>query len=357
MKNYWYFWPLAWLYGLGVYLRNRFFDWGWLKTHTFKKAVISVGNITVGGTGKTPHVAYLIELLQQQFGVAVVSRGYKRKSKGLQEASVSSNSEQIGDEPYQLYRKYPKTKVVAEANRCKAIRYIETHHPSVDVVVLDDAFQHRYVQPGLSILLIDYNRLITHDKLMPVGSLREPASARYRASVVIVTKCPPQIKPIELRNLYNDIQPRPYQRIYFSYYQYAPLKSLMTNLEKPLTRQLATLVVTGIASPQPILDYLAPLVGSVSTISFADHHHFTRKDWEKIQKDFQRINNPNKCIVVTEKDAARLVDNKHIPSDLLPFIYVLPIRVCFLQDKEKEFNQLIISYVDKNKRNSDFFGG
>lgn len=355
MKFYWYLWPIAWIYGVVVYLRNRFFDWGWIHSQSFKKAVIAVGNITVGGTGKTPHVAYLIELLQQQYQVAMVSRGYKRKSCGLQEGSPQSNSEQLGDEPYQLLRKYPQTHVVVESNRCKAIQYIESHYPAVDAVVLDDAFQHRYVTPGMSILLIDYNRLITKDKLLPVGRLRESASGRYRASVIIVTKCPPRITPIELRNLYNEIDPRPYQRIFYTHYQYAPLQSLYNAQTMPLTNNLSVMVVTGVAQPQPIFQYLMPQVASVAAVPFADHHHFTKADWEDIQNRFEQIESPNKCIVVTEKDAARMVDSKIVPQSLKPYIWVLPIKVCFLQDREKEFNQLVLDYVSKNKRNSDFF--
>ncbi|MED9995590.1 MAG: tetraacyldisaccharide 4'-kinase [Paludibacteraceae bacterium] len=356
MKFYWYLWPVAWIYGVVVYLRNCFFDWGWIKSQSFKKAVISVGNITVGGTGKTPHVAYLLALLQQQYQVSVVSRGYKRKSRGLQVATPQSNSEQLGDEPYQLYRKYPKTQVVVESNRCKAIQYIEMHYPAVDAVVLDDAFQHRYVEPGMSILLIDYNRLITKDKIMPVGRLRESASGRYRASVIIITKCPANITPIELRNLYNEIEPRAYQRVFYTYYQYAPLYALYTKQSMELSATMATLVVTGVAQPQPIFNYLAPQVASVSTMPFPDHHHFTKHDWENMLKRFEQIESPNKCIVITEKDAARIIDSPLVPEGLKPFIYVLPIKVCFLQDREKEFNQLVLDYVSKNKRNSDFFG-
>lgn len=356
MKLYWYLWPVAWIYGAVVFLRNRFFDWGWIKSQSFRKAVISVGNITVGGTGKTPHVAYLLDLLQQQYNVAMVSRGYKRKSRGLQVASPQSTSAQLGDEPYQLYQKYPNTQVVVEANRCKAIQYIEMHYPAVDAVVLDDAFQHRYVEPGMSILLIDYNRLITKDKIMPVGRLRESARGRYRASVIIVTKCPSNITPIELRNLYNEIEPRPYQRIFYTYYQYAPVQALYADEPIQLTPDMTAMVVTGVAQPKPMFHYLASQVASLTTVPFPDHHDFTKADWENIQKRFDAIETPHKCIVVTEKDAARMVDSKWVPQSLKPYICVLPIQVRFLQDREKEFNQLVMDYVSKNKRNSDFFG-
>lgn len=355
MKLRWYLWPFSWFYGLAVSLRNCFFDWGWKKSRQFKTAVITVGNITAGGTGKTPHVEYILGLLQQQFRVAMVSRGYKRKSRGMQIASVQSDSRQLGDEPFQIFRKYPSSLVVVEANRCKAIDHIEKYHPSTDAIVLDDAFQHRYVDAGMSILLVDYHRLITKDKLLPVGNLRESAMARYRASVIIITKCPPQLKPIDLRNLYNEITPRPYQRLYYTYYAYEELQSVFSANRKPLTADMSVLVVSGIAQPQPLLAYLADQVTSVSAISYGDHHHFTASDWKKIQKRFEEMPGENKCIIVTEKDASKLVCKNMVPPSLKDVVWALPIKVAFLQDGEKDFNKLMIDYVSKNKRDSDFF--
>ncbi len=356
MKLRWYLAPLSWLYALGVYIRNCCFDWGWKKTRTFNTAVISVGNITVGGTGKTPHVAYLLSLLQQQFQVAMVSRGYKRKSKGMQMASVNSTSTQLGDEPYQIYRQFPQAIVIADANRCRAIDYIERHHPSVDAVVLDDAFQHRYVEAGMSILLVDYHRLITKDALLPVGNLRESVEAKNRASVIIITKCPPDIKPIELRNLYNEIAPMPYQRMYYTCYQYGALRAVFGEQSQSLSADMAVLLVAGIAQPQPLVAYVAANAVSVETVFFSDHHHFTAADWRTIQQRFDAIATANKCIVVTEKDAARLLHTSCIPASLQPYVWALPIEVQFLQDKAKEFNQIVIDYVSKNKRNRCFFG-
>lgn len=355
MKLRWYLWPFAWLYGLAVYIRNCLFDWGWKKSRSFQTAVISVGNITAGGTGKTPHVEYILSVLQQQFPVAMVSRGYKRKSRGLQVATPSSDSRQMGDEPFQIYQKFPNAVVVADANRCRAIDYIEKYHPVTDAIVLDDAFQHRYVEPGLSVLLIDYNRLITKDKLLPVGNLRESTLSRYRASVIIITKCPSTLKPIDLRNLYNEISPRPYQRLFYTTYQYNSLQSIFTSQTLPLTNDMEVLVVSGIAQPKPMLSYLSQHVASVNAISFADHHHFSQKDWKKIQKCFDEMSGSNKCIVVTEKDAVKLRAQKIIPESLKDKVWVLPIKVSFLQNAEKDFNKLMIDYVSKNKRDSEFF--
>lgn len=356
MKSRWYLWPIACLYGLVVYLRNCFFDWGWLKSRQFKTAIIAVGNITVGGTGKTPHTEYIIQLLQQQFKVAMVSRGYKRKSSGLQIASSASNSAILGDEPYQVYRKFPKTLVVVEANRCKAIDYIEEKYPSTEVVVLDDAFQHRYVDAGMPILLIDYSRLITKDNLLPVGNLRESVKAKYRASIIIITKCPATITPIEMRNLFKEIAPRPYQRLFYSYFDYGKLQAVFGNESKQLTPDMHVLAVTGIAQPAPLLQYLSSQTAFVQTVSYPDHYTFTKADWKNIQQKFDAIDSPNKCIVVTEKDAAKLVSSDVVPTALKQHIWALPIKVAFLQDGEKEFNKLLIDYVSKNKRDSRIFG-
>lgn len=356
MKLRWYLWPFSWLYALVVGLRNCFFDWKWKKSRSFKTAVITVGNITVGGTGKTPHVEYLLGLLQQQFRVAMVSRGYKRKSRGMQVASPQSDSRQLGDEPYQIYQKYPNAVVVADANRCRAIDYIEKHHPTVDAVVLDDAFQHRYVEPGVSVLLIDYHRLITYDKLLPVGNLRESALSRYRASVIIITKCPTTLKPIDLRNLYNEISPRPYQRLFYTTYGYEALQSVYGHQTKSLAPDMSVLVVAAIAQPQPLLNYLSQQVETVSAITFPDHHHYTSADWKHIQQQFDEMQGTNKCIVVTEKDAAKLVHQNVVPDSLQSAVWALPIKVKFLQDGEKEFNKYMIDYVSKNKRDGRFFG-
>lgn len=355
MKFRWYLWPLAWIYAAVVFMRNCFFDWGWIRVQSFKTAVISVGNITVGGTGKTPHVEYLIACLQTLFRVAVVSRGYKRKSCGLQVAHAQSTAAQLGDEPFQMFRKFPQIRMVIESKRCKAIQYIENNFPDTDVVLLDDAFQHRYVEPGMSILLIDYNRLITKDKILPVGNLRESASSRYRASVIIVTKCPPNITPIELRNLYNEINPRPYQRIFYTYYRYAPLQRLVGNGTMELQADMSVLVVSGIAQPQPMLAYLVHKVQQVSAMNFPDHHSFTAANWKTIAQRFDALQGTQKYLLVTQKDAARMSLDA-IPERLRPYIWVLPIEVCFLQDKTQEFNQLVIDYVSKNKRNCQFFG-
>ena len=189
--------PLSWIYGIGVKLRNTLFSIGILKTRSFDVPVIAVGNITVGGSGKTPHVEYLTRLLKNTFRTAVLSRGYKRKSSGFVQATAETTMPEIGDEPFQMKQKYPDVIVAVDKNRCHGIDTLVENDKDIDVILLDDAFQHRYVKPGINILLVDYHRLIIYDKLLPAGRLREPLSGKNRADIVIVTKCPKGMKPME----------------------------------------------------------------------------------------------------------------------------------------------------------------
>ena len=207
--------PLSWLYGLGVRLRNQLFELGILKSRSFDIPVISVGNITVGGSGKTPHVEYLIRLLKSNSKVAVLSRGYKRKSKGYVLAGKDTRMRDIGDEPYQMKTKFPDIHVAVDKSRCHGIDMLTSGEATkdTDVILLDDAFQHRYVKPGINILLVDYHRLIIYDKLLPAGRLREPQKGKSRADIVIITKCPKDLKPMEYRVIIKAMDLYPYQQL------------------------------------------------------------------------------------------------------------------------------------------------
>lgn len=246
--------PLSWLYGLGVKFRNTLFDIGVLKSRDFQIPIISVGNITVGGTGKTPHVEYLVRLLKDQFHVAVLSRGYKRKSKGFVLASTKTTMPEIGDEPYQMKQKFPKVTVAVDKNRCQGIDLLADNDKHLDVILLDDAFQHRYVKPGINILLVDYHRLIIYDKLLPAGRLREPMTGKNRADIVIVTKCPTTLKPMEYRVITRAMNLYPYQHLYFTTLEYDELRPMFPQTPKKMTMsQLAdknVLLLSGIASPE-----------------------------------------------------------------------------------------------------------
>ena len=227
--NKWLY-PVSWIYGTGVWLRNKLFDWGIYKERKFDIPVISVGNITVGGTGKTPHTEYLIRLLQKDYKVAVLSRGYKRKSKGFVLARPDTSVQMIGDEPFQMKQKFPDIHMAVDRDRCHGIEQLCNSHiaPGTEVIILDDAFQHRYVKPGINILLVDYHRLICEDTLLPAGRMREPENGKSRAHIVIVTKCPKDITPMDLRVLSKQMELYPYQQLYFTTLAYGKLHPLFT---------------------------------------------------------------------------------------------------------------------------------
>ena len=348
--------PFSWLYGLGVAIRNELFEMGLLKSRAFNIPVISVGNITVGGSGKTPHVEYLIRLLQDSFKVAVLSRGYKRKSKGYQLASETSKMSDLGDEPYQMKQKFSNIYVAVDRDRCNGIERLTTDEATndVEVILLDDAYQHRYVKPGINILLVDYHRLIIYDKLLPAGRLREPISGKTRANMVIITKCPRDLKPMEFRVLTKALNLYTFQDLFFTTITYENLQPLFAKRSKTLNsinKNDNILLLTGIASPKQMLVDLAPYSKNITSMNFPDHHFFTPKDVEAINKRFSELPEP-KLLITTEKDATRLKSIKGLSKEVRKALYVLPIRIRFLLGKEKMFNDKILSYVQKNSRNS-----
>ena len=348
--------PLSWIYGIGARFRNWLFDVGLKKSKAFAIPVISVGNITVGGSGKTPHVEYLVRLLQDKVKVAVLSRGYKRKSHGYVLADADTTMPQIGDEPYQMHQKFPNIFVAVDKKRCNGIERI-THDEETketDVILLDDAFQHRYVKPGINILLIDYHRIIIYDKLLPAGRLREPSSGKNRADVVIITKCPKDLKPMEFRVLTKAMDLFPYQELFFTTLEYEKLTPVFGDKANQLERiekNFNVLLLTGIASPEQIIHDLKVDRTKLTTLSFSDHHNFKSKDINKINDTFDEMPEP-KIIVTTEKDAVRLKSTEGLSQSVQDHIYALPIRVKFMLEQEETFNEKIISYVRKNSRNS-----
>ena len=348
--------PFAWLYGLGVWLRNLLFDTGVIKSRRFDVPVISVGNITVGGSGKTPHVEYLIRLLHDKVKVAVLSRGYKRKSRGYRLAKAGTTMPEIGDEPYQMHRKFKDIHVAVEADRCKGIETLLSSEETKDtqLVLLDDAYQHRYVKPGLNILLVDYHRLIIYDKLLPAGRLREPKEGKNRADIVIITKCPKDLKPMSFRVLQRAMALFPYQQLYFTTIDQGPLEPLFPEGESaptPTEKLPHVLLVTGIASPEQMMKDLKGQCESITPMQFSDHPLFTPSDLEAINMAFKMMPKPA-IVITTEKDATRLETVKGLSAEVRKHIYVQPIRVSFMLDEEEKFNNNIIDYVRKHQRNS-----
>ena len=359
--NHWLY-PLSRLYGIGVCLRNKLFDWGWLRSKSFDIPVICVGNLAVGGTGKTPHTEYLIKLLQKEgMSVATLSRGYKRKSRGYVLAGEQSKVQQIGDEPYQMKSKFPNVRVAVDENRCHGIeQLLKLDKPAVDVVLLDDAFQHRYVKPGMNILLTDFHRLLCDDTLLPAGRLREPSNGKNRAQIVIVTKCPDDVKPIDFNIIAKRLHLYPYQQLYFSRFRYGMLQPLFpqkaNNGKVPasLRGDEQVLLVTGIASPASLVKEVKSYTSHVKLLAFDDHHDFNSKDLQQIKEQFMCLEEKKRMIITTEKDATRLQSHPALDEALKPYIYVLPIEIDFLQNQQYIFNQNIIDYVRANSRNRNF---
>lgn len=354
--------PLSFLYGIGVRFRNLLFEMGILKSRSFTMPVISVGNITVGGAGKTPHVEYLIQLLKSRAKVAVLSRGYKRKTKGYVLANKDVTATEIGDEPYQMFKKFGSSApnpiyVAVNANRVEGINRLrhDEETKDTDVILLDDAYQHRYVKPGVNILLVDYHRLIIYDQLLPAGRLREPKEGKNRADIVIVTKCPKDLKPMDFRVITKAMNLYPYQKLFFTTLNYGDMYPVFGNSANlPLdavTPEHNVIVLTGIASPQQLQLDLKKYTERLTPLSFSDHHRFSQKDATQINNMFDALPTP-RMIITTEKDAARLIELDGLSEDVRRNIFALPIQISFMLEQGVDFDEFILSYVHKNSKNS-----
>lgn len=317
-------------------VRNLMFKWHILKQREFPVPVVVVGNISAGGTGKTPHTEYVIDLLRYKYHIGMLSRGYKRKTKGFVLATSRSTPLDIGDEPYQIYQKFGRDISVAVCeDRCTGIEELLRLDPRINLIVLDDAFQHRYVKPTVSIVLTEFNNPVFFDKLLPLGRLREPAKAIYRADMVVVTKCPPQLKAIEYRIFKNNLKLFPYQKLFFSRFNYTSLRPLFPDIRKDAPHMSwlgpddTVLVLSGIANPKPLVRYLKGFKATIKVKVFPDHHNFNRKDLDAITKRFNELEGKQKIIVTTEKDAVRLINNPYFPHQLKPYIFYQPVDVTF----------------------------
>ncbi len=351
--------PFSLLYGIAVYFRNRMYDLHILSSKEFEVPVISIGNITVGGTGKTPHVEYLANLLKDKFEVATLSRGYKRRTKGFVRVETNSPVLSVGDEPLQIKKKFPEINVSVCENRVAGVEKIldpNNAHPP-DVVILDDAFQHRRITPGINILLIDYNRQIKEDMLLPAGRLREGKHQMIRANIIIFTKCPGEITPIVRRIMQKEVQLRPYQELFFTTLVYDKIIPVFSGKELDghffEGKEYDVLAVTGIASPVLIYQYLKKHVNSIETLTFPDHHHYSENDIRLIFRNFEKINSKKKIIVTTEKDAMHFRDNPNLTVEIKEALYYLPVKIKFLDDEGKLFNRRIFGYVGENKSNRE----
>ncbi|HEX3008200.1 MAG TPA: tetraacyldisaccharide 4'-kinase [Bacteroidales bacterium] len=348
--------PLSFIYGLVVLIRNRLFDIRILKSQEFHIPVISVGNITVGGTGKTPHVEYLTELLSSEDKVAILSRGYKRKTSEFIIANENTPVSFIGDEPWQLKEKYRDITVAVDTKRVRGIEKLTKEIPDLDVIILDDAFQHRYVKPGVNILLIDYNRQLHTDHLLPYGRLREHRGERYRADVVIFTKSPLNMAPIDRRLAINKLEPAANQHVFFTSIAYEEPKAVLPDTAPVTFQEIASahysiLLVAGIANPKPLIDELSKYTKNIKPVLFHDHHYFTENDLKKIHEELNALPGDRKIVITTEKDVARLKDFPSVMAGPCNWYYI-PIKIVFHPGEAELFSKYIFHYVRNNNRNS-----
>ena len=343
-------------YAVGVAVRNLLYSLGLKKQEAPHITTIGVGNLCTGGSGKTPHVEYLLNLLSKNHRVAMLSRGYKRKSKGYVADDGSHNPTLLGDEAAMLAAKHPGVQVAVCEKRIDGVHQLmeqerveqqgeEEVHVSTapDVIVLDDVFQHRAIKPSINILLTEYRRPYFKDSILPYGNLREFKSARYRAGIVIVTKCPAVLNPVEKHNIIHDLKLQNYQKVFFSYLKYGDLKTLDGRDGGIDLRKLdRVLVVTGIANPEPMIEELRRSC-KVQHMAFADHHAYSKRDIARIREAFEALQGERKVIITTEKDAIRLQGL----TEGLP-VYILPIEVAFHKSAERDFDYLIESSAKEN---------
>ncbi len=339
--------PLSIIYGFIIWLRNKLFDKNILRSASFNFPLICVGNLAVGGTGKTPMTEYLVRLLEHNYMVATLSRGYKRKTTGFAIAEETTTAIDIGDEPMQLHKKFPNVTVAVAEERVVGIPQLLHARPATEVIILDDGFQHRGVKAGLNILLTDYQNLYTRDFMLPSGDLRDIKSSSNRAHMIIVTKCKSHLNDEEKEKIIEELNPLPGQKIYFTKIEYSSPYHLFTKQTKFLEPETHVLLVCGVANPKPLQEILTTYSASYETLFFKDHHIFTVDDLQEIKNQFSQIEFPNKIILTTEKDGVRLAkyesELKHLP------IFIIPMRHRFLFGGEVEFEKSVISFVDSFK--------
>jgi tetraacyldisaccharide 4'-kinase len=351
--------PVSLLYGLITGIRNFLYNSGILSSVEFHLPVICVGNLTVGGTGKTPHTEYLVRLLQKDFKVATLSRGYRRDTRDFRIASTTSRVSEVGDEPMQIFKKFPDVMVAVDRSRVHGVKRIVKENPETDVIILDDAYQHRSITPGFSILLSDFERLMVRDHMLPYGNLRESIGNMRRADIILITKSPENITAIQRRLIVKEVDKAPYQNLYFTSLNYeapVPVFDHNTYIEaQPDISQFTgcgIVLITGIANPLSLKEYLNNTANEIIHLLFSDHYNFKEKDINKIYSAYRELRAQTKYIVTTEKDAVRLREFSNIAEPIRSAFYYIPVGIHFLNDDKDEFDNLIVNYVRKNKRNN-----
>ncbi len=358
-NKYFILYPISLVYRIVTDIRNILFNVGLLPSRKFDIPLICVGNITVGGTGKTPQTEYLAGLLSRHYRVAVLSRGYKRKSAGFRVATASSTVAEIGDEPLQILRDYPDIVVAVDSDRVNGVLEIMKKYPETGVIILDDAFQHRSIKPGFSLLLTDFNRPIIRDYVMPYGRLREARKNCSRADIILVSKTPENISQSEIETYKKGLMKYFSGSIFFTsirYFDPVPVfkksgseRLLLPELKK---EKSGAVLVTGIAAAGPLKIYLHKFFGEITHLEFSDHHYFGRSDKEKIVSSWESLKSEKRFVLTTAKDAVRLMEFANIADPVKDTLFYIPAGVSFLNNKQKEFDSIILDYVRKNTGNN-----
>jgi tetraacyldisaccharide 4'-kinase len=337
--------PFSCIYGLVTMVRNALYNVGLVSSHEFRFPVISVGNLDVGGAGKSPMTEYLVGMLKRERKLATLSRGYGRMTQGYIEATIGSTDVEVGDEPAQFKQKFPDVMVAVCESRVEGIKKLSIDH---DLIILDDAYQHRAVKPGLSILLFDYGRINESRFLLPAGNLREPYSGYKRADVIVITKCPPTLSAAGMEQIKQRIKPKPHQQLFFTAISYGALQDLNGNkVSDVVDKDTAVLLLTGIANPVPLVNHLNNNAKTVIHHNYPDHHRFSLKNIAKLADEFEACAAQKKLIITTEKDAQRLREQALLPIVEKLNILVLPITVSFLTGQQ-QFDKIVEDYVRKH---------
>lgn len=340
--------PAALLYKAGVTLRHRLFDWGVLKSEKFDIPIICIGNITVGGTGKTPMAEMILGYMSQKHRVALLSRGYGRRTKGYREVSADSHYRDVGDEPLQIKLKFPQVTVVVCEKRAEGIRQLRAEHPEVDLIVMDDGFQHRYVDPKINVVMIDATRPVQHDRMLPLGTLRDLPEMLYRAHYFVVTKCPEHMAPIDRRILRKVLIQIAYQKVYFTRFESFMPQPLYADeaSRESLAAGREVIALSGIGNPGPFLRTLRDRYRVVEEMTLDDHHIYRVRDMNALKGLLAK--HPGAVIVTTEKDAVKMTNREKVPEQVRRSLYYLPINISFIEDSSTDFLQKLEEDVRAN---------
>lgn len=348
--------PISWIYGLVLSIRNRLYDSGIRKSIRYDIPVICVGNITVGGTGKTPMCELLISHFREKYNIALLSRGYGRKTKGYREVTLKSSYRNVGDEPKLIKMKYPDTVVVVCEDREEGIGRIHKEHPDVNLILMDDGFQHRRIEPRLNVLMVDYTRPIDKDRMLPLGTLRDKPEQVRRAHYVVVTKCPSNMTPLDRRIARKRLELLPFQCLFFTRLISSPLRPAFPDDagDKPIPAGHSVIAMAAIGNPAPFIENIKSRYNLVDELLFRDHHPYHVRDLHKMKSALKKA--PEDTIIITtEKDAVKLGSGTKIPPALRAMIYIQPIQTTFIEESKEDFFKKIEYDVRTNQADSFFY--